>query len=61
MKRLTIKTDRGDFSVCFWKVQQMPQYCIGRMLMALMAKHIIDSCKLTRDFNVYAWDAPGYA
>ena len=19
MKRLTIKTDRGDFSVCFWK------------------------------------------
>ena len=61
MKRLKIKTGRGDISVCFWRGP--PNAPIlhwahangfnGRTYDRLLSK-------LTGDFNVYAWDMPGY-
>ena len=61
MKRLKIKTARGDLSVCFWKGPADAPILHwahangfnGRTYDRLLSK-------LTGNFNVYAWDAPGY-
>ena len=61
MKRLKIKTARGNLSVCFWKGPADAPILHwahangfnGRTYDRLLGK-------LTGNFNVYAWDAPGY-
>ena len=61
MERLKIKTARGDFSVCFWKGPLDAPILHwahangfnGRTYDRLLSK-------LTGNFNVYAWDMPGY-
>ncbi len=61
MKRLKIKTNRGDLSVCFWKGPNDAPILHwahangfnGRTYDRLLSK-------LTGDFNIYAWDMPGY-
>ena len=61
MKRLTIKTDRGDFSVCFWKGPKdapILHWAHANGFNGQTYNRLLR--KLTRDFNVYAWDAPGY-
>ena len=61
MKRLTIKTDRGDFSVCFWKGPAdapILHWAHANGFNGQTYNRLLS--KLTRDFNVYAWDAPGY-
>ena len=61
MKRLTIKTDRGDFSVCFWKGPAnapILHWAHANGFNGQTYNRLLR--KLTRDFNVYAWDAPGY-
>ena len=61
MKRLTIKTDRGDFSVCFWKGPAnapILHWAHANGFNGQTYNRILS--KLNRDFNVYAWDAPGY-
>ena len=61
MKRLKIKTNRGDLSVCFWKGPNDAPILHwahangfnGRTYDRLLSK-------LTDNFNIYAWDMPGY-
>ena len=61
MKRLKIKTNRGDLSVCFWKGPNDAPILHwahangfnGRTYDRLLSK-------LTGNFNIYAWDMPGY-
>ncbi len=61
MKRLKIKTKRGDLSVCFWKGPNDAPILHwahangfnGRTYDRLLSK-------LTGNFNIYAWDMPGY-
>ena len=61
MKRLKIKTARGELSVCFWKGQNDAPILHwahangfnGRTYDRLLSK-------LTDNFNIYAWDMPGY-
>ena len=61
MKRLKIKTARGELSVCFWKGQNDAPILHwahangfnGRTYDRLLSK-------LTGNFNIYAWDMPGY-
>ena len=61
MKRLKIKTARGDLSVCFWKGPADAPILHwahangfnGRTYDKLLRK-------LAVKFNVYAWDTPGY-
>ena len=61
MKRLKIKTARGDLSVCFWKGP-----ADGPILHWAHANGFNGQTydkllrKLTGKFNVYAWDTPGY-
>ena len=61
MKRLKIKTARGNLSVCFWKGPvdaPILHWAHANGFNGQTYDRLLR--KLTDRFNVYAWDAPGY-
>ena len=61
MKRLKIKTARGNFSVCFWEGPvdaPILHWAHANGFNGQTYHRLLR--KLTDRFNVYAWDAPGY-
>ena len=61
MKRLKLKTARGDLSVCFWKGPEdapILHWAHANGFNGQTYDKLLS--KLARKFNVYAWDTPGY-
>ncbi len=61
MKRLKIKTNRGDLSVCFWKGPNdapILHWAHANGFNGRTYDRLLN--KLTGNFNIYAWDMPGF-